>query len=133
MLLPGAAQMQHARALLESRPYFSRIPDQSLIVSEQKGGTYYMTASRDEAGTYALIYFPFYREAEINLSALCSLKLIAHWFNPRTGHADFAGEILNSGVQIFSPPMTGPDWVLVLDSFDASYPTPGAEYYRSIE
>jgi hypothetical protein len=30
---PGAAQMQHGRALLESRPFLSRIPDDSIIVA----------------------------------------------------------------------------------------------------
>ena len=30
---PGAAQMQHARALLESRPFLTRIPDDGVIVA----------------------------------------------------------------------------------------------------
>ena len=30
---PGAAQMQHARALLESRPFLTRIPDPDIIVT----------------------------------------------------------------------------------------------------
>jgi hypothetical protein len=29
---PGATQMQYVRALLESRPYLSRVPDQSIVV-----------------------------------------------------------------------------------------------------
>ena len=33
ILQPGAAQMQHARALLESRPFLTRIPDDSLVVT----------------------------------------------------------------------------------------------------
>ena len=34
---PGAAQMQYVRALVESRPYFSRIPDQSLLANALEG------------------------------------------------------------------------------------------------
>ncbi len=32
--LPGAGQMRHLRALMESRPFLSRIPDQALIVPD---------------------------------------------------------------------------------------------------
>ena len=34
---PGAAQMQYLRALIESRPYLSRVPDQSLLVDALDG------------------------------------------------------------------------------------------------
>ena len=32
---PGAAQMQHGRALIESRPFLTRIPDDSIIVTDR--------------------------------------------------------------------------------------------------
>ena len=49
--LPGSSQMQHARALLLSRPYLDRIPDQSLIVSDVGTGTHHVQATRDRQGT----------------------------------------------------------------------------------
>jgi hypothetical protein len=51
-------QMYFLRSLLESRPYFSRIPDQSLIVGDAGKGGLHLQATRDSAGSYALIYFP---------------------------------------------------------------------------
>jgi hypothetical protein len=56
--LPGAAQMQHVRALLESRPFLSRVPDQDIIVSDVGTGGEHIQATRDAQGRYALIYIP---------------------------------------------------------------------------
>ena len=58
MYLPGSGQMQHAAALLLSRPFLSRIPDQSLIASDPGAGTQHIRASRDSAGRYVLVYIP---------------------------------------------------------------------------
>ena len=49
--LPGAGQMQHLRSLMMSRPFLSRIPDQSLIVTEAGAGTHHVAATRDTDGT----------------------------------------------------------------------------------
>jgi hypothetical protein len=59
--LPGSGQVQHARNLLHSRPFLSRIPDQSLIVSDAGAGTYHIRATRDADGSYALVYIPALR------------------------------------------------------------------------
>jgi len=32
ILEPGAEQMRHARRLMESRPFFTRVPDDAVIV-----------------------------------------------------------------------------------------------------
>ena len=45
--LPGAGQMQHARTLLESRPFFTRVPDQSLLTPAPEPDTHYACATRD--------------------------------------------------------------------------------------
>ena len=53
---PGAAQMQHGRALIESRPFLTRIPADDVIVpgavptSMPGAGRYRFAATRDEAG-----------------------------------------------------------------------------------
>ncbi|MDF1516213.1 MAG: DUF4038 domain-containing protein, partial [Anaerolineae bacterium] len=56
--LPGSGQVQHARFLLESRPFLQRIPDQDLIMSDAGTGTHYVVATRDLEGSYAMIYLP---------------------------------------------------------------------------
>lgn len=135
--LPGASQVQHARALLESRPFLTRIPDQSLIVSDAGAGTYHVRATRDEAGSYALIYIPATRfpplgsadrtplAVELDLTALAGQRLAAWWYDPRTGIARSIGVIEKQDRLSFAPPVGGPDWVLVLDDVAASYPRPG--------
>ena len=56
---PAAAQMQHGRALIESRPFLSRIPDPDVVVtgpvptSVPGAGRYHFAATRDADGTDA--------------------------------------------------------------------------------
>ena len=45
--LPGAKQLAHVKALLFSRPFLTRIPDQSAIYSGLHGGLEYVTVTRD--------------------------------------------------------------------------------------
>lgn len=129
--LPGAAQMHFARKLLESRPYLSRIPDQSMIVtqpSNDKGEEQrhlYVQATRDENGSYALIYFPADSAVELNLSALSGDTIRAHWFNPRDGQATFIEEFDKIATRTFQAPEWGPDWVLVLDDAARNFAAPG--------
>lgn len=123
--LPGAGQMRHARALIESRPFLSRIPDQSLILSDQGKGAHHIRATRDEDGQYAFVYFPTLRAATIDLSKLSGATVIAHWFNPRTGEARLIGEIDNHKPVEFTPPPPWPDWVLTLDDAARGYGAPG--------
>jgi hypothetical protein len=117
--LPGARQMQHARKLLESRPFLSRIPDQEIILSENRDGENHLRATRDENGAYALIYFPPIASrstpALLDLSKIKSEKVRASWFDVRTGETQTAGEYSASGTQEFAPP-TDDDWVLILDA-----------------
>lgn len=130
MHLPGAAQVQHARALLESRPYSERMADMSLVTSEHGEGTFRIRATRDERGRYALIYLPTGKPVTVDARALAGSMLIAHWFDPRTGAAERIGEMQRSEGLEFTPPHGGPDWILVLDAAKAGFPVPGAQVYR---
>jgi hypothetical protein len=123
--LPGAAQMGHARALLESRPYFTRVPDQALIASEVGEGTRHVQAARGEDGSYAVLYIPLRQAVTVDLERLSGEMLNAHWFDPRTGQAHAAGQVERQGQCEFIPPNACPDWVLVLDDAGRGYPTPG--------
>lgn len=126
--LPGAGQMQHARALLESRPFLTRIPDQSLIASDPAKGPHHMRATRDIDGRYAFIYFPTVRSATIDLEKLSGETLIGHWYNPRNGQAQPIGEIARMGKREFTTPAQWPDWVLVLDDAAQNFGPPGRAY-----
>jgi hypothetical protein len=136
--LPGAAQMQHARSLLCSRPFLTRIPDQSLIVSEVGAGTYHVRATRDAGGRYALVYIPATRPpqlgaaertptaVELDLTPLSGQQLAAWWYDPRTGVARSIGIIEKRKRLSFTPPAGGPDWVLALDDADEGFGPPGS-------
>ena len=130
---PGAAQMQHARALLESRPFLTRIPDDSGIVtgrvptSVPGAGRYRLTGTRDQDGSYAMVYAPTGRSFAVRMNAIAGARVKAWWFNPRTGKADAIGEFANTGEREFTPPDRGEmsDWVLVLDDAARGYRAPG--------
>ncbi|MDW8350338.1 MAG: glycoside hydrolase family 140 protein [Anaerolineae bacterium] len=129
MSFPGSGQMQYAKRLIESRPFLSRIPDQSLIVGDAGQGTYRVQATRDADGSYAFIYCPTIRPVTVDLSKLSGDALDVHWYDPRTGAAHRAGRIKNDGPHEFTPPRIWSDWVLVLDDASAQYPTPGSARY----
>ena len=116
--------MRHARALLESRPFTERIPDQNLVSSDIGEVTDHVCATRDESGSYALIYIPSGKPVEINLNLLTADILSVGWYDPRTGTLRHLEEIPCCGIRAFAPPSMGPDWVLVLDDASKNYPAP---------
>lgn len=134
ILQPGAAQMQHGRALLESRPFLTRIPADDVLVegsirSAMPGsGVYHLAATRDTDRTYAMVYAPVGRPFTVRLEALNASRIKAWWFNPRTGKATQAGSFAAKGEKRFNTPTPGEllDWVLVLDDAACGYPPPGS-------
>ncbi len=115
--LPGSSQVRHARRLLESRPYLTRIPDQALLLSPPGVLGERSQAARNEDGGYAIIYSASGRPLTIDLGRLSGAQLRAAWYDPRTGAATIVEVCAGSGSRTFSPPSAGAgcDWVLVLD------------------
>ncbi len=130
---PGAGQMQHGKNLLLSRPFLTRIPDDSMLVTDRVptsvpgAGRYRFVATRDEAGTYAMVYAPLGRKFKVRMDKITGAKVKAWWYNPRTGAATPIGEFPNTGEREFISPDPGEDldWVLVLDDAAKNYPPPG--------
>lgn len=135
--LPGSSQMVHLRRLIESRPFFTRIPDQSIIQRDIGFDTDHMHATRDgtpghKDATWLAVYTPICRSPKIDSSVLPSDTIRYWWYDPRTGTPYPGGERPNEGT--FSPlwhslpwhlPQSGTDWVLVVDDATAGYPAPG--------
>jgi hypothetical protein len=111
---PGARQMVHLRNLMESRPFFSRIPDQSLISGDPGAGLEYAAAMRDVNGSYAMVYLPKARRITVGIGKLNGARFLGWWFNPRNGKATKGVCFDRSEQREFSPPNKG-DWVLVID------------------
>lgn len=131
---PGAGQMQHAKRLLLSRPYFSRIPatNEVLVPADNRSampgtGIYHFAATRDTNCTYIMVYAPTGRPFTVHTNLLSSQKLNLWWFNPRTGKSTKVGTRKNTGTLTLASPAEGEmlDWVLVIDNADAHYKTPG--------
>ncbi|MBS1855683.1 MAG: glycoside hydrolase family 140 protein [Acidobacteria bacterium] len=121
---PGAAEMQYVRALLESRPYLSRVPDQGLIVDALTGADH-IVATRGEG--YAMVYSPQGRKFTVRLGMISGSQVRAWWYNPRDGAAKEAGAWENRGAREFVCPSEGfgSDWVLVLDDAARGFGAPG--------
>lgn len=131
---PGAQQMRHGRRLLESRPFLTRIPDDSVIVEDAVptsvpgAGRYRFVATRDTDGTYAMVYAPVGRAFKVRMDTIQGPKVKAWWYNPRNGEATAIGEFPNTGEREFQSPDKGEmiDWVLIMDDEAKGYPAPGA-------
>ncbi|MDB5247250.1 MAG: hypothetical protein JWQ40_1644 [Segetibacter sp.] len=113
----GATQMVHMKSLMLSKPYFERVPDQSLIGSEQGEKYEYLVATRSK--DYAFVYTYTGKEFEVNMGKIAGQKVKASWYNPRDGKKTVIGTFDNKGVRSFGPPWQpkeGNDWVLILEN-----------------
>ncbi len=130
---PGAGQMVFGRLLMESRPFLSRIPDNSIIITDSVPsavpgrGVYSFVATRDLDGTYAMIYVPVGRKFSVRMDVIKGKDVNAWWYNPRNGSAKLIGKYVNSGTKEFISPEPGEsiDWILVLDDAAKKYKAPG--------
>jgi hypothetical protein len=123
--LPGAWDLMHARRLLESRPFISRVPDQSLIVPAYFPETDYVVATRGNG--YAFVYFPTGWTAEIILDKIGAKSVTAYWYDPRKGESMLIETFPGTRTKKFTPPSggRGNDWILVLDDTSKGFKAPG--------
>lgn len=140
LTLPGAEQMRHVRALMESRPFLSRLPDDGSILrspKSEKGQRVEATFGADRS--WAMVYTTGGDAFRPNLTNLRGKTFNAWWFDPRTGKAcDERGQPTgkpfrqlthaNDKLTLDPPgePGEGNDWILVLDDAAKGYPVPGA-------
>ncbi len=122
--LPGANDLIHARRLFESRPFTSRVPDQSLIVPSYYPETDYVVATRGDG--YAFVYFPTGWSAEIDLRKLGMEAIHAYWYNPRNGETTLIETIEVMKPWKFTPSSSGRgnDWILILDDASRGFDFP---------
>ncbi|RIK81981.1 MAG: hypothetical protein DCC67_07725 [Planctomycetota bacterium] len=117
--LPGANSLKHLRDLLESKAWWTLVPDVDNVVAVQGRGLYakndYAVTALAHDGSFALSYLPTKRALTIDLARISGARVAAHWFNPRSGELSRIGEFANEQQHAFEPPAEG-DWVLVLDA-----------------
>lgn len=127
--LPSGIQMVYGKNLMMSRPYFSRIPDNTIVLDLYSGHKR-ISATTDKNKTYAMAYTEQGAPIKINMMSVGKGKTVnAWWFNPRTGKSVLIGNVEKTPSRVFTPATNGPgnDWVLVIDDPEAGYSAPGKE------
>ncbi|WP_309400963.1 glycoside hydrolase family 140 protein [Cerasicoccus maritimus] len=115
---PAATQLGYMQdVLIDGRPFFTRIPDQSMIVSGQGSSYHTVWATRDEKGSYAMVYIAEGQEVSLDLTALAGHYARAYWMDPETGNTTQLGTVACGPLVAFTPPSSGSfeDWLLILD------------------
>lgn len=112
---PGAEQMGHLRALMETRDYFKRVPDQSVIVGEIGAGPEHRTAIRCEKGSHLFVYLPHGGSITVDTSSLLKGGRQVSWFDPRSGLTTPA-EATREGQTLTAVPPNDIDWVLIVEA-----------------
>jgi Putative collagen-binding domain of a collagenase/Protein of unknown function (DUF4038) len=120
--LPGAMQMKFLRQLMESRPVFDRVPDQSLI-DDAGGNSDRVQATRGK--DYIFVYSAQGRGFKLNPEKISGKEFVAMWYNPKNGEVKDAGKY-SKKMREFVPPTSGygNDWVLIIDDASKNYPKP---------
>jgi hypothetical protein len=113
---PGAHQMKYVKQLVLSKPYFERVPDQSMVLN---AGEKYNNIIATRGKNYAWFYTYTGRTISVQLGRIQGQKVRAYWFDPKLGEYNMIGTYENKGTREFDPPgeeKEGNDWVLVLQS-----------------
>ena len=122
----GAHSMGLMRRLLEARPWYRLVPDQTVVVSGQGEEEDHVQVARAGDGSFLLAYLTFGNPVTIDLAKLSGRMVRAHWYDPRTGLLQSIGEFPKTGSRQFKPPAEGPvnDWVLVLEDSAKKFAKP---------
>jgi len=126
---PASIHLGYLRdLLLDGRPFYSRIPDQNMIVSGLGEDYHTIWVTRDVKGSYALAYIAEGQSISLDLTPLAGFYAKAYWLNPRTGAPTAIGSVACSPSVNFTPPSSGldNDWILVLDIPGLSWDGPSA-------
>jgi hypothetical protein len=117
---PGSASLIHLRTLLDTRPWDKLEPESKLAGAA-------VSAARASDGSFALVYLPSPQLLKIDARRLSGRRVIAWWWNPRTGESKRAGILATTGSFPLQPPSAAPqdDWVLVLDDAASKFRRPG--------
>lgn len=118
--LPGAGQMQHLRAIAESKLLPGHFNSDVSIATNTEDSDHISVARNGTPGefdaTYLMAYFPIkIPHVLIDLSVMSCQHYRSWWLNPRNGIAlpGDAGLVSTRYTPAF--PEGGPDWVLVIE------------------
>lgn len=116
MQLPGARQMKYVKALFEYFLWQETENDQSLILNKNPENPEFQMALMANKKDFILAYTPWGNELVIDLPKMDAEKIVAYWFNPRSGDIAKVGEYSTNKEETFKPWSNGrgSDFVLIL-------------------
>jgi hypothetical protein len=128
----GAFGVGYMRKLMELRPWYRMVPDQSVVAAGQREGEDHIQAARAVDGSFVVAYLPFGHTVVMRLDKVTGSTIKAHWYDPREGTFTQATEfpagtgsaLTSTNVREFVTPTSGDgnDWVLVLEDASRNYP-----------
>jgi hypothetical protein len=110
----AAGQMKHLATLMESRHWWTLVPDEDMVTSGVGDGPSRLQAIRAADGIYAMVYSPDGAPFDVDLSVLTGDTVGLSWFDPRTGATLDVGAA-SAQTATMQPP-SAEDWVLVADA-----------------
>jgi len=121
--LPGASQMKYLRYLIESRPMFDRVPDQTLVTDALNANDHIQATRGND---YIFVYSAQGNKFLVNTSKISGKEINAFWYNPRDGKTTEIGTFPKKAQQEFTAPTSGygQDWVLIIDDASKKYSPP---------
>lgn len=110
---PGFRQMKYLKALMESFPYFERVPDQNILLNN---GERYERAVATRGDDYMLIYTYTNSPMEIDLTRISGNAKKAFWYDVTDGSVVEAGRLTGGSATMQFIGDTGPgnDHVLIV-------------------
>jgi hypothetical protein len=112
---PGAAGLTVLRTFFDSMPWWTLIPDNSVLGAGAGQPGDGPVALRAGDGTTTLVYLPIRREVNVDLSHIpAGRKAQATWFDPAAGTYTEAGIVARTNARRFTPPGNLEDAILVL-------------------
>lgn len=94
---PGINQMKYLKNLMLTFPFFERIPDQTIIASDN--GTGYDRIISTRGKDYLLVYNYTGSPMTIDLTKISGEQKKAWWYNPKDGSLSYIGEFDNKANQ----------------------------------
>lgn len=121
---PGTRSMQHLKALFDTLPWWTLVPDtQGRLILEGAGNAQDRAVAAYSAdGALAVAYIPSLRDITFDLRALAGPRVSATWYDPAAGirTPDAGSPFIATAVQKLHPPHdnseSSGDWVLILES-----------------
>lgn len=114
---PGANQLKHFYDFFTSLQWWKLKPDymQKMLVNKSGAFTspYFVTAAFSEDSTLLVAYVPSRQQVTVNFSSFKTDKIIARWFNPRSGEYSEIGHFNKLEYFYFTPP-ADEDWILYI-------------------